>query len=245
MQVEQIILLSVLFFIVSILYSLVGHGGGSGYIAIMGLVGILPTVIKPTALILNIIVSGIAFIYFYRAKHFSWSLFWPFVVGSIPLAYIGGSIMLPYTFYHWLVGGMLLFSAIRLFMPRGQENQSIHRPTLPIAVLWGMGIGLLSGLIGVGGGIFLSPIMLFLGWAKLKQISAVAAAFVFVNSVSGLLGHISSVKTVSPSIFLFGFLVFIGAFIGSRLGSSKLPDMKIKKVLAAVLFIGGLKMILA
>lgn len=244
MQGEEIGLLAVLLLIISILYSLVGHGGGSGYIAIMGLLGVLPTVIKPTALILNIIVSGIAFLHFYKAKHFSWGLFWPFVLGSIPLAFIGGSVLLPHTFYKWLVGAMLVFSAIRLLLPTRKGNHDVKPPSVLVSIVWGMGIGLLSGLIGVGGGIFLSPLMLFLGWAKLKQISAVSAAFVFVNSVSGLFGHISSVNEVPSYIFIFGLVVIIGGFVGSKLGSAKLPDWRIKKVLGVVLLIGGLKMLL-
>src|ERR1700694_4701321 len=169
-------------------YASVGHGGASAYIAAMALAGIAPAQMRPIALVLNILVSSIATYKFWRAGHFRWRLFWPFAVVSIPMAYLGGAISLPGNAYKVVVGVVLLYAAWQLWQSgrRGEEMRTLHEPPLPWAMAIGAALGLLSGLTGVGGGIFLSPLLLMLGWAGTKQTSAVAAPFILVNSIAGL-----------------------------------------------------------
>ncbi|MBI3598459.1 MAG: sulfite exporter TauE/SafE family protein [Nitrospirae bacterium] len=199
MAIDPSVMLTILIFFVALLYSSVGHAGASGYLAAMALVGIVPEVMKPTALVLNILVAGIATVQFYRAGCFSWSLFWPFTLTSIPFAFLGGYITLPGTIYKQLLGLVLLFAAYRLFSNTA-ITQSPQKTIPPhIALACGAGIGLLSGLIGVGGGIFLSPLLLLMGWAQIKEQSGVAAAFILVNSVAGILGHFLALRRCSTA----------------------------------------------
>lgn len=194
MTVTEVIALSGLFFLAAILYSSVGHAGASGYLAVMALVGVAPAMMKPTALTLNILVATLGTIRFYRAGVFSWSNFWPFVVGSIPLAFVGGAVHLPGAVYRPIVGIILLVAALWMLRPATKHNTrfSGRVPVIP-AMLSGGGIGLLSGLTGTGGGIFLSPLMLFAGWTEPRQTAGVSAAFILVNSLSGLAGNVASV----------------------------------------------------
>ena len=194
MTTEMLILLCLAILLVAFLYSSVGHAGASGYIAVMTLFGLAPTVIKPSALVLNILVASLAAWQFWRAGHFSWSLFWPFAVLSIPLAFLGGYINLPTHLFKILVGLVLLYSAVRFFFESKTDDREIIPPTKSLAVVTGAGLGLLSGLTGTGGGIFLTPLMIFLRWSKTKTASAVSALFILVNSIAGLLGNISSTK---------------------------------------------------
>ena len=181
-------LLATCIFIAAILYSSVGHGGASGYLAAMALFGIDPAVMKPTALVLNIIVAAIATIKFERAGCFDKSLFWPFALGSIPCAFLGGSIVLPTQLYKPILGLVLLYAAAKLGFNRS-GSKTLQPKVLPLwlSIGLGMAIGLLSGLTGVGGGIFLSPLLLLMGWATMKQAAGVSAAFILVNSIAGLL----------------------------------------------------------
>ncbi len=243
MDIEIVILLCLLFFFIAVLYSLVGHGGGSGYIAVMGLIGLSSFMIKPTGLLLNMIVSSTAFYYFYKNGYFRISLLWPFLIGSIPMAYVGGSILLPEIVYKGFVGVVLLFAAARLFFVTETTEKQRKSPKLVPAIFVGMIIGLLSGLIGVGGGIFLSPLLLFLGWGRLKEVAAVSSAFVCINSIAGLIGHLQSVSNVPSAIWLFGVIVWLGGIIGSTLGSQKFSEIKIQTALSIVLLIAGVKMI--
>ncbi|MBK5647568.1 MAG: sulfite exporter TauE/SafE family protein, partial [Acinetobacter sp.] len=184
------IILSILFFFAALLYSSVGHGGASGYLAVMGLVGIEPALMKPTALCLNILVSSIAFFRFYKAGAFSWSLFIPLALTAIPFAYLGGTVSLPSHIYKPVVGAVLLFAAYQSFKSANilTERQILKPVSNYLLLIVGAGLGLLSGLTGVGGGIFLSPLLLFTRWSTPKIVAGVAAAFIFVNSVSGLFG---------------------------------------------------------
>jgi uncharacterized membrane protein YfcA len=243
---EQVILLAVLIFAAALLYSSVGHAGASGYLAAMALVGVAPDVMKPTALALNILVATIATARYYRAGYFSWAGLWPFAVGSIPLAFVGGAITLPGYLYKPAVGLVLFYAAYRLFrstMGGTQEeaDKGISVPTLP-AVAWGGGIGLLSGLTGTGGGIFLSPLLLFTGWAGTRPTSGTSAAFILVNSVAGLTGSYSSVQNLPDALPVWAVAAGVGGLIGSELGSRKLQSNGIRRALAAVLVIAGLKL---
>ncbi|MEW6408543.1 MAG: sulfite exporter TauE/SafE family protein [Nitrospirota bacterium] len=239
-----LIAISLLMFFSAFLYSSVGHGGGSGYLAVMALFGFLPELMKPTALSLNILVASIATIKYYKANYFSWQLFWPFAVTSIPFAFIGGLIKLSDDIYRPIVGFVLLFAAYRLFKKSIEMQSPNHiNPTTSVALLLGAGIGLLSGITGVGGGIFLSPLLLFLGWAEIRHISGIAAAFILVNSISGLAGHWVGVKSLPETILIFGISVVIGGIIGSELGSRQLGTPILRRLLAVVLIIAGAKFI--
>ena len=182
------IVVAACFLAAAMLYASVGHAGASGYLAVMGLLGFSSVVMRPTALILNVLVALVATIKFYRAGHFSWPLFWPFVVTSAPAAYLGGRLQLPVRYYGVLVGAVLLFAAWRMARSaRGTASAADASPSPPthgVALAVGAAIGLLSGLTGVGGGIFLSPLLLIMGWAATRQASAVAALFILVRSAS-------------------------------------------------------------
>jgi uncharacterized membrane protein YfcA len=239
----DVILLSLLIFTAALLYSSVGHGGASGYLAAMALFGVAPHVMKPTALVLNLIVATIGTIRFYRAGYFSWQLFWPFAVFSIPCAFIGGWLKLPLGYYKGIIGVVLLFSAWRLAVKPTSSATTTKPIALPLAFTLGAGLGLLSGLTGVGGGIFLSPLILLMGWAEVRQTAAISAAFILVNSAAGLLGHLASVKAVPGDIVWWAPAALVGGLIGSELGSRRLPPLAIRRLLATVLLVAGIKML--
>ncbi len=228
---------------VAFLYSSVGHAGASGYIAVMSLLGLAPAVIKPTALVLNIIVASIATVQFYRAGHFSWDLFWPFALLAIPAAFIGGYVHLPTHIFQILVGIVLLFSAVR-FLISSQPDEVAHPPARPTSITIGAGLGLLSGLTGTGGGIFLTPLLLLKRWSRVKTAAAVSAAFILANSISGLLGNFTSTRNLPALALPLGIAAVIGGTAGSYLGSNRLPQTVIKRMLAVVLLIAGTKLIL-
>lgn len=226
----------------AILYTSVGHGGASAYIAIMSLFGVAVPVIKPTALVLNIIVSSYTSYRYITNKLFDLRLFLPLIAGAIPAAFIGGYLQLPGHIYKPLVGVILLYSGVRFVMYRAQQEREPREPHLGLALLIGALIGFLAGLTGTGGGIFLSPLLLFLGWTSIKGASGTAAAFIFVNSVSGLLGNISSVSRLPETLPLFAAAVLIGAFIGTRFGIKHLTHVGVKRMLGVVLLIAGGKL---
>ncbi|WP_448335566.1 sulfite exporter TauE/SafE family protein [Bellilinea sp.] len=245
MDLSTSLTLPTLIFLAAILYASVGHGGASGYLAVMALFGVAPAVMKPTALTLNILVSLIALIKFYRAGCFSWRLFLPFALTSVPLAFVGGSIVLPTTLYKPIVGVVLIYAAARLFFSAGKPQAAEPRAiNIPLAVFFGAVIGLLSGLTGVGGGIFLSPLLVFLRWADVRQTGGVAAAFILVNSISGLLGHFSVVSELPSFIPVWAVAAVAGGWLGAEFGSRRLGNPALRRLLAAVLVIAGLKMIL-
>ncbi|HYE66280.1 MAG TPA: sulfite exporter TauE/SafE family protein [Pyrinomonadaceae bacterium] len=238
--------LALLIFAAAMLYSSVGHAGASGYLAAMALLGVAPAVMKPTALTLNILVATIATVKFYRAGCFSWRLLLPFAAASIPFAFTGGYVSLPGHWYKTLVGVILLFAAYRLFRiaHKAAEQTEVKRIPLWAALLSGAAIGLLSGLTGTGGGIFLSPLLLFMGWAEIRQAAGVSAAFILVNSIAGLLGNVSSVGALpASSIFVFAPAAVIGGFIGAGYGSRRIAGANLRRLLAVVLIIAGLKLI--
>jgi uncharacterized membrane protein YfcA len=243
MELQAILGLAGLIFLAAALYSSVGHAGASGYLAAMALFGLAPAVMKPTALMLNILVAVIATTKFYRAGFFSWKLFRPLALASVPFAFIGGAVSLPGYLYKPVVGIVLLYAAYRLIAGKGIKPDVAHPATLPLAAS-GAGIGLLSGLTGVGGGIFLSPLLLFFGWSETRQASGMAAAFILVNSVAALLGHYSAVSHVPSEVLAWAPAAILGGWIGAQYGSKRLPAPVILKLLAAVLLVAGLKMLL-
>jgi hypothetical protein len=244
MGVENLLLLSVGILIIAFLYSSVGHAGASGYIAVMTLFSIAPDVIKPAALVLNILVACLASWQFRRAGHFSWPLFWPFASLSVPLAFLGGYINLPTHVFKILVGLVLIYSAARFFVEFGPDKETVA-PSKMVAISVGAGIGFLSGLTGTGGGIFLSPVMIFLKWARVKEAAATSALFILVNSVSGLMGNISSTRKLPLFALPLILAAVSGGAVGSYLGSRRFSPGFIKKLLAVVLAIAGFKLIFA
>jgi uncharacterized protein len=236
--------LTVLIFFAALMYSSVGHGGASGYLAAMALFSLPPDVMKPTALVLNLFVATVGTIRFARAGCFDWNVFWPFAVASIPCAYIGGAMKLPITAYKIILGFVLLFAAWRLaFKLSKHAAERVTPVSVSMALPLGAALGLLSGLTGVGGGIFLSPLLLFLGWADMRRTAGVSVAFILVNSFAGLLGHLASVKSVPQEIVWWAPAALLGGLIGSELGSRRLTPMTMRRMLAVVLVVAGLKML--
>lgn len=243
METITIAALALLILIAALLYSSVGHAGASGYLAAMALFGIAPAIMRPTALSLNILVATIATVKFYRAGCFSWSVFWPFALGAVPFAFVGGTMTLPVSIYKVSVGVILLFAAYWLYRTTQTTTVSKERPA-PIltAISAGVLIGLLSGLTGVGGGIFLSPLLIFMGWAETRITSGVSAAFILANSIAGLSGHLSSVAALPGSIPIWAMAAGVGGWIGAEYGSRKLSTTTLRRLLALVLVIAGLKL---
>ena len=227
-------------------YASVGHGGASAYIAAIALAGIAPAEMRPIALVLNVLVSSLGTWKFYRAGHFRWRLFWPFAVVSIPMAYLGGAITLPGQAYKILVGIVLLYAAVQLWRSgkSGAEMREVREPPLVWAMAIGAAMGLLAGLTGVGGGIFLSPLLLMLGWAGTKQTSAVAAPFILLNSLAGLAAVFVAKSAALPSyVWILAPAVLIGGWLGAEYGSRRFANPLVRRVLAIVLALAGGKMI--
>jgi uncharacterized membrane protein YfcA len=242
----ELILLPSLIFAAALLYSSVGHAGASGYLAAMALCGVAPPVMKPAALTLNVLVATIATVRYYRAGCFSLALFWPFSAASIPFAFLGGAVTLPSHIYKPAMGLVLLFVAGRLIPTpkRAAEPEPVRKVPLPSALASGSGIGLLSGLTGTGGGVFLSPLLLFMGWAETRESAGVSAAFILVNSLAGLAGLFAGYSTLPKAVPLWAMAAVGGGFIGSGLGSRRLGSDTLRRLLAAVLVIAGMKLIL-
>lgn len=237
------LVIATLLFLGAILYTSVGHAGSSVYIAIMSLFGLAATVIKPTALVLNIFVASFTSFKFIRAKLFDLKLFIPLAIGAIPLSFLGGRINLSTENYKILVGILLVAAGFMFIFQTPQASSSqIKTPKFLVALFVGGSIGFLAGLTGTGGGIFLSPIALLFNWTTVKQASGTSALFILVNSVFGLLGHASSVTYLPETLPLFVGAVLMGAIIGTRLGIKKFSNSGVKKALGAVLIIAGLKL---
>ena len=236
--------LSVLFLVAAVLYSSVGHAGASGYLAAMALVGVEQAVMKPTALVLNLLVATLATVRFARAGYFSWSLLWPFMLGSIPLAFVGGAVTLPGHWYKAIVGIILLLSAGVLAFRNRAPDRIDHKPvSLVLAIAFGASIGLLAGLTGTGGGIFLSPLLIFTGWAETRNTGGVSAAFILVNSAAGLAGNLASMQSLPSAIPLWLTAAMIGGLIGTELGTRRIAPATFRQLLAVVLVIAGAKLI--
>jgi len=242
MDYAHLVLLFLAVGLIAFLYSTVGHAGASGYIAMMTLWGIAPTTIRPTALVLNILVASIGAFQFWRAGHFNWKLFWPFALFSIPAAYFGGYLQPSASVLRILIGVVLLFSAVRLVLRRSDPPETFA-PSRPTSISVGAGLGFLSGLTGTGGGIFLTPLLLFCRWAHIRQAAAVSALFIWVNSVAGLVGYFTRVHSVPSLGLTLALAAIIGGIVGSHLGSRRFAVRVISLFLATVLFIAGTKLI--
>ena len=237
------ILFYVLLLLVSFLYASVGHGGASGYLALMACFSFAPDVMRPTALVLNLFVSAIAFIQYYKSGYFQWKLFWPFAITSIPAAFIGGVIQVDENIYKKILAVLLLFSVVKLI---GFNTSSVavrKKQNLIASLIIGLIIGFISGMIGIGGGIILSPLILLLHWADMKQTAAVSALFIFVNSLAGLSGSIINGINITTSMGLMLAIAFVGGFAGSYFGAKKFNTIKLKYLLSIVLIIASAKLI--
>ncbi len=241
---DQLIFFLILLPLVAMLYSSVGHGGASGYLALMALFGFPALMMKPTALLLNVFVAGISAFYFYRNGHLRIKLFVAFALTSIPASFIGGYINVDPGLYKKILGVLLVFAVVKMLMkPRSSiRNSSEHH--LVLALLIGAVIGFFSGLIGIGGGIILSPILLLLGWANVKETAAVSALFIWVNSLAGMTGLYLSGMEWHLNYFVLALIAFGGGLIGARIGSSpKIAHSKLKILLAAVLTLASIKLL--
>lgn len=240
---ETIILFYTLLFLVAFLYSSVGHGGASGYLALIALFSITPEVMKPTALLLNLFVSLTSFYQFYRGKHFNWKIFLPFAITSVPMAYLGGLITVDADIYKKILGVLLLVPITRFIFFANIKIDEIKKASIILSLLVGAFIGFLSGLIGIGGGIILSPVLLLLKWTNLKQTAAISALFIFVNSFSGLAGQLQKGIEFSADMYAYVAVAFVGGVCGAYFGSLKFRQNILQYLLALVLIVASFKLL--
>jgi uncharacterized membrane protein YfcA len=245
MQFEPLLLVP-LIFLAALLFSSVGHGGASAYLAVMALADIAPAEMRPAALVLNVFVASIAVFKFYRAGAFSWQLFLPLSLASIPAAFIGGTLSLPSHVYKPVIGLLLLLAAWHVFNhAKRLDNEMLKKVSSLMLLGVGAGLGLLSGLTGIGGGVFLSPLLLFFKWGGTKVISGVAAAFILVNSIAGLVGILQKAPTLPSALPYWAVAAVLGVLIGAEYGSRRLANPSIRMLLALVLLLAGSKMVLS
>jgi uncharacterized membrane protein YfcA len=238
--------LTALFLIMAVLYSSVGQGGGSGYLAAMALVGVAPENIRQTALTLNVVVAGIGLVKFARAGFFDGRLCLPFVLASVPAAFLGGALSLPSGIFKPVVAVTLLWAAaLLLWRPPPPAGSLGKRPPLPASLGVGAGIGLLSGLIGIGGGIFLAPLLILRGWANPKTTAALSSAFILVNSLAALGGVFSHTRAFPSLLPVWMGVVALGGWVGADFGAKRLSPGGLQRLLAGVLILASLKIFLA
>lgn len=240
LTVEYSYFLLLLITIMAVLYSSVGHGGASGYLAAMAFFGLPPDIMKPAALIMNVFVASLVLWRLSRKRYFNWQLFIPIAIGSIPFSYIGGGITLDESYYRWLIGILLILAAMHLIF-----QIPVHEQTVPIkpwlALLFGVLIGFVSGLTGVGGGIYLSPLLLLLSWTTMRENAAISAGFILVNSIAGLLGYLSISAQIPQGIPILVFCAMTGAFLGARIVVRSASFTMLRRLLGIVLVIAGTK----
>jgi len=242
LEIEHIWLFLLTLPIVAFLYASVGHGGASGYLALMAIFSFAPETMKPTALLLNLFVAGIAFYHYYKAGYFNKKLFLSFALASIPLAFVGGMIEVDASIYKKVLAVLLIFAILKMLNVFGKESEYIKQVKLWQGLAVGAVIGFFSGLIGIGGGIILTPIILLLHWGKMKEAAAVSALFIWVNSAAGLIGQISSGVKISSQAFILVGVALVGGFLGSYYGSRKFNNSLLRYVLAFVLIIASVKL---
>ncbi len=241
-KIEHIWLFLTILPVVAFLYASVGHGGASGYLALMVLFSFAPEAMKPTALLLNLFVAGIAFYHYFKAGYFNKKLFLSFAIASIPLAFLGGIIEVDAAIYKRILAVLLLFAILKMLNIFGKEKGTIQQVKVWQGLVVGGLIGFFSGLIGIGGGIILTPVILLLHWGKMKEAAAVSALFIWVNSASGLIGQLSSGVKISPQSFVLVSVAVVGGFFGSYYGSKKFNNKILRYMLAFVLAIASFKL---
>jgi uncharacterized membrane protein YfcA len=237
------LLISVAVFVAALLFAIAGHTGATAYLAIFALLGMAPAVIKPSVLTLNLFVGSVAVYKFARAGHFSWRLTWPFILMSMPFAFLGGLISLPSNVYRLLVAVVLVYASLRMLFDAPKKGGT--PPDVPpvwLCLLLGTGIGFVGGLIGMGGGILLSPILLLTNWAGPQLTAGTVAIFVLVNSLSGLLGYWAASPALPPQLPVWGAVALVGGWIGAEIGSRKLSATTIRRMLGLILLVAGLRM---
>jgi len=242
LDIEHIWMFLLLLPVVAFLYASVGHGGASGYLALMAIFSFAPETMKPTALLLNLFVAGIAFYHYYQTGYFNKKLFLSFAVASIPLAFIGGMIEVDASIYKKVLAVLLIFAIFKMLNVFGKETEHIKNVKLWQGIVIGGIIGFFSGLIGIGGGIILTPVILLLHWGKMKEAAAVSALFIWVNSAAGLIGQVSSGVEISSQSFILVAIALIGGFLGSYYGSKKFNNALLRYMLAFVLIIASIKL---
>jgi uncharacterized membrane protein YfcA len=235
----------ILLFVVAFLYSSVGHGGASGYLALMTLFGVATELMKPAALLLNIFVSFVSFYQFYRGGYFKWKLFYPFALASVPMAFIGSLVAIDAVTYKRILGLLLIFAIPRLFGFAGKESAEQKEVNLYLALFIGALIGFLSGMIGIGGGIILSPLILFLSWGNMKQTAPVSALFIFVNSIAGMIGLLLKGNTIHQIIYEWLIIALLGGLLGAYYARKNFSNQLLKQLLGIVLIIASIKLLFA
>jgi uncharacterized membrane protein YfcA len=242
------VVVTLLILLVSALYASVGQAGGSGYLAVMAYMNVAPDVMRPTALVLNVLVAGIATVRLWRSRPVRLSLAWPLMVASVPSAIVGGALHLPRAVYNPLVGAALLLAALPLIRPDwlASDDAAQHdaRVSTPLALAAGAGTGLLAGLTGTGGGIFLSPLLLLAGWASIQETRAISTVFILVNSGAALLANAASVGRLPGELPIWATAALVGGLLGADLGTRWLSPKTVLRVLALVHITGGLKLII-
>jgi uncharacterized membrane protein YfcA len=246
MDPSTLVWIALLMAVAAALYSSVGHGGASAYIAIMALFAVAPETMRPTALTLNLVVAGLGAVrYWYRGQT-NLRLLLAFAVTAMPAAFIGGWVHLPPEYYRFLVGALLWVAALRLFwQPKQLAYREVHTPSLAVTLPAGAALGLLAGLTGTGGGIFLSPLIILFGWETPRHTSGVAAGFILLNSIAGLAGNVASVRALPPELPILAGAVAAGALLGTWLGVERLPRERLLQALGLVLGVAGYKLIFA
>ena len=235
-------MLMMLVFLVAMVYASVGHGGASGYLAAVSLLGYDPVHMASSALVLNLFVAGLAFLAFRRAGHFSWSLTWPFLLASVPAAAVGGWLPVAGHAYHGLLAAVLLFAAARLWLRMPDRAGADQEPRRRTALSIGAGIGLLSGVVGVGGGIFLSPLLVLRRWADAKRTAATSAVFIVLNSLAGVAGRVMAGRFETGSMLPLIVAASVGGAVGSRLGATCVPNPWLCRILGVVLGVAAVKL---
>lgn len=245
MEATTLLTVSVLIFFVAILYSSVGHGGASGYLAVLSFFVLTPAVMASTALALNVLVAGVGMVTFFRAGHFRLKLAWPFVALSIPAAFFGGLLQVPDKLYFLLLAPVLVVAAYRLAIvaKSAADATALRQPWVGASLAAGGGIGFLSGIVGVGGGIFLSPLIIFLRWADPKQTAAISAFFIVVNSLAGLGGRSFRGGLDFGEMLPLILAAFAGGLIGSHVGANEFSGLTIRRVLSLVLLVASFKLL--
>lgn len=240
---EPLFLFYSLLVVVAFLYSSVGHGGASGYLALMAIFSMSPGMMRPTALLLNLFVSAVSFSQFYRGGYFKWKIFWPFAIASIPLSFVGGMITIESDIYKKILGVFLVFAVFRFLFFKNVDPKNLKEPNMALSLIVGGAIGFFSGLIGIGGGIILSPVLLLLKWTDQKKTAAISALFIFVNSAAGFAGQLTQGIEFSPDMVYLVAVAFVGGLCGSYFGALRFPQTTLKYVLAFVLALAAYKLL--